>query len=141
MHWATLAADAELGITDELSCSICGHPEVGLLYFPQDMSARQATWISRLWCDPEQVRICEACVDGHGGVTGIRGLDADNWLERRIAVFQARENGKRCESEDSAGVRRSDWDFLGRRKCLYAVKTQKTRSRRMCYQGPFGGSK
>ena len=102
MHWATLAADAELGITDGLSCSICGHPEVGLLYFPQDMSARQATWISRLWCDPEQVRICEACVDGHGGVTGIRGLDADNWLERRIAVFQARENGKRCESEDSA---------------------------------------
>jgi hypothetical protein len=80
----------DMGIEEGLPCSVCGHVETDILYFPVEVDDRQAYWIKSIWvCDPYvDFHICEACMEGHCGA--VPGFNADNWLEDRIKEFKTR---------------------------------------------------
>ena len=80
------------GLEEGMACSVCGRVETDLLYYPARMDEEDREWIERIWkIDLDLFVVCEECMSGHCGLTGIPGMDADNWLANKIAEYRGKE--------------------------------------------------
>ena len=104
MWWSYTDVASEMGIEEGLPCSVCGCTITDIIYFPEGLSDRQATWIQIIWkCDPyTEFCICEDCMEGHCGA--VSWLTPDNWLEERIEKFRDKNNDNSDNGERSGGA-------------------------------------